>query len=138
MTKGNFIKMSGGVVIMFSVFLFLATSKQVAKNGPEIKTFLLGNNKTAQTTTIQTQALTDNVTQGVFELNTSKDDKFIYSEKLKNQNTDPVLKVEFSSAGRKGWKKIEWHTLNYQEGTLYFNLPGENNIYTGRYQLVFN
>jgi hypothetical protein len=137
MSKGNFIKISGGVAIMFSVFLFLATSKQVAKNGPEIKTFLLGDNK-VQTTVVQTQTPPNNVIQGVFKLNTSASDKIIYSKRLKNQNTSPVLKVEVVRVGQKSWEKINWHTLNYQEGKLYFKLPETENIYTGKYQLIFN
>lgn len=137
MSKGNFIKISGGIVIMFSVFLFLATSKQVAKNGPEIKTFLLGDNK-VQTTVVQTQAMPSNVIQGIFKLDMSQTDKIIYSEKLKNQNTSPVLKVEVIRIGQKSWEKINWHTLNYQEGKLYFKLPEEKNTYTGKYQVIFN
>lgn len=137
MSKGNFIKISGGIVIMFSVFLFLATSKQVAKNGPEIKTFLLGDNK-VQTTVVQTQAMPSNVIQGIFKLDMSQTDKIIYSEKLKNQNTSPVLKVEVIRIGQKSWEKINWHTLNYQEGNIYFKLPEAENIYTGKYQVIFN
>jgi len=137
MTKGNFVKMSGGIVIMFSVFLFLATSKQIAKNSPEIKTFLLGENE-IQTNIVQKQVIPDDVICGSFELDTSRNDKIIYSTEFKNKNKSPVLKVEILKAGQKGWKKIEWHTLNYQENKLYFKLPELEKYYTGKYQLIFN
>lgn len=137
MTKSNFIKMSGGVVIMFSVFLFLATSKQITKNGPAIKTFLLGENK-IQTNFVQKQITPDNIIRGNFKSNTFEDNKSISSEKIKNEKKNSILKVETINSGEKGWQIIKEHTINYEKGTIYFALPEDESLYTGKYQLIFN
>ncbi len=159
MKKGNnLVKISGGLAIMFSVFLLLAISIQVTRNN-EVYTRIINNNsknQTAETSNKSVPSPDNNVVQGKFSLTdegdtTQKTDdgtsyyyRTIFSEKLKNENVDPVLKLEIEENGQKKWKQISWSWIDTQEGSISFLFQTTKNgktelkeNYTGKYQIIF-
>jgi hypothetical protein len=155
----NIIKISGGIALMFSVFLLLATTKQLI-NKDTLSTRII-NNATEETTlpriTGQKTELSEKIIRGTFNLKTpgnlikSYDEKnqtffhykTISSEKIKEQDLKPVLKLETVSNGQTVWKETPWSWIDHNQGTLYFHFKTvENGIetfpenYTGKYQLI--
>jgi len=154
--KENLVKISGGLAIMFSVFLFLATAKQVVdKNTVSTK---IVNNPVEADLSKQGSDLSENVLKGAFNVNTPgnvirshKENgqilyhyKAITSQKLKNEDIIPTLKLEIKSNDKSVWKETQWSWIDYNQGILYFHFKTiENGIetipenYTGKFQLIF-
>jgi len=155
----NIVKISGGVALMFSVFLLLATTKQLI-NKDTLSTKII--NKTAEETVLpitpdQKTELSEKIIRGTFNPSTpgnvikSYDEKnqiffnykAISSEKIKDQELKPILKLETISNGQTIWKEIPWSWIDHNQGILYFHFKTvENEIetfpenYTGKYQLI--
>ena len=156
----NIVKISGGLAFMFSVFLLLATTKQLV-NEDTLSTRIVSNPSTEEafppTISDQQTELSEKIIRGTFNPDTpgniikSYDEenqilfhyKAIASEKIKKQDLKPVLKLETISNGQTIWKEIPWSWIDHNQGILYFHFKTvENGIetfpenYTGKYQLI--
>ncbi|MDD3607876.1 MAG: hypothetical protein PHQ20_03735 [Candidatus Moranbacteria bacterium] len=155
----NIVKISGGLALMFSVFLLLATTKQLV-NEDTLSTRIINNTaeETAPSTIpVQKTELSEKIIRGTFNPNTSGNliksydeknrilfhYKAISSEKIKKQDLKPVLKLETVSNNQTVWKEIPWSWIDHNQGVLYFHFKTvENGIetfpenYTGKYQLI--
>ncbi len=159
MKKGNnLVKISGGLAIMFSVFLLLAISIQLARNNKNYTRIINSNSKTqiAKTPDKSVPSPDNNVARGKFSLTAESDAtretddgtnyhyRTISSEKLKNKNVDPVLKLEIEDDGQKKWKQVSWSWIDTKDGSISFLFQTAKNgktelkeNYTGKYQIIF-
>lgn len=154
--KENLVKISGGLAVMFSIFLLLATAKQFS-NKDAISTRLV-NPPVRETATEQKSALNAPVAKGTFNINTpgnvvqsyDQAEKIFYhykaltSAKLKDGGVKPILRLEIETNGKTAWKETQWSWIDYNQGILYFHFKTvENGVekmidnYTGKYQLAF-
>lgn len=151
--NNNLIKVSGGLAIMFSVFLLLAISLQLTKNNSAYTRIV---NDSANNIPTATKAPNENMNQGTFDLKsdgdiiqqidtaTSYHYRAISADKLKNDNANPVLKLEIIDGGNKKWDQVKWNWLDTKNGSLFFHFKTTKNgqtemlkNYTGKYQLIF-
>lgn len=157
MKKDYISKTLGGLTIMFSIFIFFAAAKQLAYQNEQIVANVTSG--TNREMLAQDDAIEDGVVSGNFNIESDgnvrysydkdKTVKFSYkairSNELKNENINPVLKLEQKESGRNTWKETSWSWIDYDQGILYFHYQTEQDgtsemeaDFTGKYQIILN
>lgn len=153
----NLIKISGGLAVMFSVFLLLTIATKINQNKAfYANIFKIDKENTLASTNIniQNNPMDKKVIKGTFDIKTPADSildkngekyhyKKISSEKFKVANITPLIKFEVNKNEQLSWKQIPWDRIDNQTGDLYFLFGIENNgafllsqEFTGNYQVI--
>jgi hypothetical protein len=156
MKKDYITKTLGGLTIMFSIFLFFAAAKQLTYQNKQILANITSGTKNPSPIV---KEIDDRIISGNFNTESNGNVRYSYdensnikfsykaikSDKLKNKNISPVLKLEIEDSGNKIWKETKWSWIDYNQGILYFHFQTEKDgtneteaNFTGKYQIILN
>lgn len=156
------LKFVAGVTIMLSTFLLLLNISNYKIFARDIKYVLSPKEFSVDTSLLQQTARVtppQNIIEGFFDVERDGDlqdeldrdgqtvvkhYRAIQSDKIKQSEADPTLKLQVYDNQLKKWVTTEITKIDKDDGTVYFLLKTEseedvepNDYYTGTYQLIF-